>query len=135
MDEIKTTPIYDGCFGCGKNNPIGLHLNMKRIDDHCEAVFTPQKEHESYGDRMHGGLVTTLLDEVMGDYVLKVTGVPTYTAEIDVRFRHAVPIGKPLTITGWITKQRGRLVVTEGQVKAADGTVMAEATAKMMMAK
>ena len=74
MNETKPIPTYDGCFGCGKDNPIGLHLHMKRVDDHCEAVFTPQKEHESYGDRMHGGLVTTLLDEVMGDYVLKVTG-------------------------------------------------------------
>ena len=135
MNETKPIPTYDGCFGCGKDNPIGLHLYMKRVDDHCEAVFTPQKEHESYGDRMHGGLVTTLLDEVMGDYVLKVTGVPTYTAEINVRFRHAVPIGQALTITGWITKHHGRLVVTEGCVTAADGTVMAEATAKMMMAK
>lgn len=135
MNETKPIPTYDGCFGCGKDNPIGLHLHMKRVDDHYEAVFTPQKEHESYGDRMHGGLVTTLLDEVMGDYVLKVTGVPTYTAEINVRFRHAVPIGQALTITGWITKHHGRLVVTEGCVTAADGTVMAEATAKMMMAK
>ena len=135
MNETKPIPTYDGCFGCGKDNPIGLHLHMKRVDDHCEAVFTPQKEHESYGDRMHGGLVTTLLDEVMGDYVLKVTGVPTYTAEINVRFRHAVPIGQALTITGWITKHHGRLVVTEGCVTAADGTVMAEATAKMMIAK
>lgn len=132
MQEQTKKTTYNWCFGCGKDNPIGLHLDMKCVDGKCVAVFTPRKEHESYGDRMHGGLVSTLLDEVMGDYVLKTTGKPTYTAKIEIRFRHAVPIGKPITITGWIASQRGRLLVTEGRITNADGSIAAEATAKMM---
>lgn len=135
MEQTTKETTYDWCFGCGKDNPIGLHLDMRIVDDHCEAVFIPKKEHESYGDRMHGGLVMTLLDEVMGDYVLRTVGKPAYTAKMDIRFRHAVPLGQPLTITGWITERRGRLYVTEGHVTMADGTVAAEATAKMMLAK
>ena len=42
------------CFGCGKENPIGLKLDMKEIDGVWTAYFMPKKEHESYGDRMHG---------------------------------------------------------------------------------
>ena len=132
MEQDKT---YSWCFGCGKDNPIGLHLQMKRVGDHCEAVFVPQKEHESYGDRMHGGLVMTLLDEVMGDYVLKTAGRPAYTAKIDIRFRHAVPLGRPVTVIGTITSSRGRLYQTAGKVILDDGTVAVEATAKMMLAE
>ena len=53
------------CFGCGRDNPIGLKLDMHMEDGRCVAYFTPKAEHESYGDRMHGGLTSTLLDEVM----------------------------------------------------------------------
>ena len=56
--------------------------------------FIPQKQHESYDDRMHGGLISTLLDEVMGDFIYQKTGILAYTARIEVRFRHPVRIGK-----------------------------------------
>lgn len=62
------------CFGCGRDNPIGLKLDMQMEDGRCVAYFTPKAEHESYGDRMHGGLTSTLLDEVMGDYVFRTAG-------------------------------------------------------------
>ena len=82
-------PAYDTnhCFGCGRDNPIGLKLDMKLDGDRCVAYFTPKAEHESYGDRMHGGLTSTLLDEVMGDYVFRKAGKPAYTARLEIRFR------------------------------------------------
>lgn len=123
------------CFGCGKDNPIGLHLQMHWLGDHYVAVFTPKKEHESYGDRMHGGLTCTLLDEVMGDYVFHTVGIPAYTAHMDIRYRQPVPIGQPLTVEAWLVKHRGRLYIMQGRVTNADGSVAAEAKAEMMLAK
>ena len=121
------------CFACGKDNPIGLKLEMHIEGDKSTAYFTPKKQHESYGDRMHGGLVSTLLDEVMGHYVFRTEGRPAYTADIEIRFRSAVRIGETIKIEGWVTKHRGRLFVTEGRITKEDGTVVAEATAKMML--
>ena len=69
---METAYDTNHCFGCGRDNPIGLKLDMKMEGDHCVAYFTPKAEHESYGDRMHGGLTSTLLDEVMGDSALPV---------------------------------------------------------------
>lgn len=134
---MRNVSAYENswCFACGKDNPIGLKLKMTIIDDKCVAYFTPQKQHESYGDRMHGGLVSTLLDEVMGDYVLRTVGRPAYTADINIRFRSAVPIGDRLKIEGWVTTHRGRLYVTEGCITKSDGTVAAKATAKMMLSE
>ncbi|WP_301860403.1 PaaI family thioesterase [uncultured Megasphaera sp.] len=123
------------CFGCGEQNPIGLKLHMHIVDDKCVADFTPRPEHASYGDRMHGGLTSTLLDEVMGDYVFHLAGKPAYTAKLDIRFRSAVIIGETVHIEGWVTAQRGRLFVTEGRVYHADGSVAAEATGKIMVGK
>lgn len=122
------------CFGCGAENPIGLHLQMHWEGDHYVAAFTPKREHESYGDRMHGGLTCTLLDEVMGDYVFHTVGKPAYTAHMDIRYRKPVPIGQTLRVESWLLKHRGRLYVMAGKVTNADGTIAAEAKAEMMLA-
>lgn len=130
-------PAYDTnhCFGCGRDNPIGLKLDMKLESDHCVAYFTPKAEHESYGDRMHGGLTSTLLDEVMGDYVFRVAGKPAYTARLEIRFRSAIRIGETVKVEGWPEVHRGRLFIMKGKITHADGTPAAEAKAEMMLAK
>lgn len=86
------------CFGCGRDNPIGLKLDMHMEDGRCVAYFTPKAEHESYGDRMHGGLTSTLLDEVMGDYVFRTAGKPAYTARLEIRFRSPIRIGETIKV-------------------------------------
>lgn len=130
-------PAYDTnhCFGCGRDNPIGLKLEMKLEGDYCVAYFTPKAEHESYGDRMHGGLTSTLLDEVMGDYVFRVAGKPAYTARLEIRFRSAIRIGETVKVEGWPEVHRGRLFIMKGKITHADGTPAAEAKAEMMLAK
>ena len=124
----------DWCFGCGENNPIGLKLKMKQENNMCSAYFVARKDLESYGDRLHGGIISTLLDEVMGDYVFRTAGVPTYTAKLNIRFRSAVRIGERVKAEGWIESHRGRLYITKGRVLHEDGTIAAEAEGKMMEA-
>ena len=123
------------CFGCGRDNPIGLKLDMKLDGDRCVAYFTPKAEQESYGDRMHGGLTSTLLDEVMGDYVFRKAGKPAYTARLEIRFRSAIRIGETVKVEGWPEVHRGRLFIMKGKITHADGTPAAEAKAEMMLAK
>ena len=45
---------YTRCFGCGKDNPIGLKLDMYVNESDSYADFVPKPEHQSYDDRMHG---------------------------------------------------------------------------------
>lgn len=128
---METAYDTNHCFGCGRDNPIGLKME----GDHCVAYFTPKAEHESYGDRMHGGLTSTLLDEVMGDYVFRIAGKPAYTARLEIRFRSAIRIGETVKVEGWPEVHRGRLFIMKGKITHADGTPAAEAKAEMMLAK
>lgn len=132
---METAYDTNHCFGCGRDNPIGLKLDMKMEGDHCVAYFTPKAEHESYGDRMHSGLTSTLLDEVMGDYVFRIAGKPAYTARLEIRFRSAIRIGETVKVEGWPEVHRGRLFIMKGKITHADGTPAAEAKAEMMLAK
>ena len=132
---METAYETNHCFGCGRDNPIGLKLDMKLDGNRCVAYFTPKVEHESYGDRMHGGLTSTLLDEVMGDYVFRKAGKPAYTARLEIRFRSAIRIGETVKVEGWPEVHRGRLFIMKGKITHADGTPAAEAKAEMMLVK
>lgn len=133
--EMPKDQKYDMCFACGEENPVGLHLHFFWIPNGVMAFFTPKPEHQSYNGRMHGGLITVLLDEIMGNYLFKKEGVPAYTARIDLRFRTPVQIGTTIRCEGHEVKRKGRLVVMEGVIINPDGTVAAEATSTLMLEK
>ncbi len=135
LEEMSKDPKYGMCFACGEKNPIGLHLHFFWLPDGVLAFFTPGREHQSYNGRMHGGLITVLLDEIMGNYLFKKEGVPAYTARIDLRFRAPVQIGTTIRCEGHEVKRKGRLVIMEGVITNPDGTVAAEATSTLMLEK
>ena len=135
LKEIEKESKYGMCFACGEENPIGLHLHFFWIPDGALAFFTPRPEHQSYDGRMHGGLITVLLDEIMGNYLFRKEGVPAYTARIDLRFRAPVRIGDTIRCEGHEVKRKGRLVIMEGVITNPDGTIAAEATSTLMLEK
>ena len=135
LQEISKDIKYDMCFACGEAHPIGLHLHFFWIPNGVLAFFTPKPEHQSYDGRMHGGLITVLLDEIMGNYLFRKEGVPAYTARIDLRFRTPVQIGTTIRCEGHEVKRKGRLVIMEGVITNPDGTVAAEATSTLMLEK
>ena len=121
-------PINQWCFACGKENPIGLHLEFTETADSYSTIFTPRPEHQGYDGIMHGGLVSTLLDEVMARYVYA-KGYNAVTARLDVRFKKPTPIGELLTITAKIAGKRGNMYEVVGEITLADGTITAQGKA------
>ena len=120
------------CFGCGKDNPMGLHLHFRTDENGCYTSFVPQPVHQSYDGRMHGGLISTLLDETMGNYPYMYEHKVAYTARLEVRFRQPVRIGERIDVITKVKRRKGRLLEMTGQVIREDGTVAAEADGKLM---
>lgn len=116
------------CFGCGKKNPIGLKLEFIEDEDGYTTKFTARPEHQGYDDIMHGGLVSTILDEVMAGYI-NMKGFNAVTARLEVRFRQPTPIGQQLTAKARIVSQRGKLYEIKSELSLPDGTVTAEGKA------
>lgn len=123
---------YTWCFACGKDNPIGLKLRFEVDENFCSTTFVPQREHQSYDGRMHGGLISTLLDETMGNYIHLYEKRVAYTAKMEVRYRLPVLIGEEIRVVAGVKRRKGRLIEMESKLYKADGSVAAEADAKMM---
>lgn len=121
---------YSGemCFACGINNPIGLKLKFREEADTYITNFTAGTEHQSYDGIVHGGIISTLLDEVMTGYIYA-KGYNAVTAKLDVRFRKPTPIGESLKITGKMIGQRGNMIELSGAIQLADGTITAQGKA------
>ena len=129
MEDIKRD---DWCFACGLKNPFGLKMEFYWEGEDYLCRFTPRKEHQGYDEIMHGGLVSTLLDEVMGRslYIQKIEAV---TARLEVRYRQPTPIGQELVIRGQMIEKRGKIWRLAANIMLPDGTVTAEAIATMMV--
>jgi uncharacterized protein (TIGR00369 family) len=111
MQEI---PRYSGCFVCGDQNPSGLKAKFFFDGERAVCTVTADRLFEGYKNILHGGIISTLLDEVMIKAILA-RDLCAVTAEMSVRFRKPVAVGQSLTFTGWITKERGRIIQTEGR--------------------
>lgn len=120
----------DYCFGCGEKNPIGLHLNFEPVEDKVVAKKIVPKEYQGYSDVVHGGIVTTLLDEAMGSFIQTKYNEQAMTGRLEVRYKHPTPVAQELTISAWEESQRRNILTMKAQVETADGTITAEATAK-----
>jgi len=122
----------NGCFVCGPGNPIGLKLTFRMEGDVCRSEFTSREEHAGYRGVTHGGIVFSLLDDVMANW-LWLQGIQCMTAKAEIRYRGELPVGVPVRLEGRCVSRRGRLAQMAGQViRQDDDTVVAEATASFM---
>lgn len=94
-------------FGTGPDNPAGLRLEYRRHGDVVRTTITVAERFAGAVGIVHGGIVATLLDDVMGA-VISTLGGPAVTAQLDVTFLLPVVIDRPLQVEGWLAGVEGR---------------------------
>jgi len=125
-------PPNDRCFACGSRNTHGLRLCFAPDgDDAVTAVWRPDEVWEGYRGVIHGGIVSTVLDEAMSKAVAA-AGIRALTCEIRVRLRQRVEVAEELRIRGWVVEKRKRRIVTEATLKAPNGAERAHAWATFL---
>lgn len=117
------------CFCCGARNPHGLHLDIQEDGQGVSAVFTVPAYLQGFRDVVHGGVVSTLLDELMAHAVNRAIGGHAATVQMEVSFRRPAPTGQPLKIVGEVERVNGRRIHARGSILDADGQALARAKA------
>ena len=122
------------CFACGKKNPIGLKLEITESNEgEAIAKFVARKEYQGFKDILHGGIIATILDEVMV-WASFLAGYYVATAKLEIKYKKPAPIGKELIATGKITKVEGKKVFGKATL-VMDNIVLAEARSLMIIVK
>jgi len=123
------------CFACGKDNPIGLHIDFVVTDGVCTAEFTPNENHLSWEDTVHGGIIYSALDDVTGN-IPYAMGLVAHTARCEIRYRRPLRVGQTILLRGWTEKKKGRLMVLRGEARLkSDNELIAECTASFLVEK
>lgn len=129
MKVIKKQTNSKLCFICGMENEFGLKAPFYEMEDGSViSVFEYKELHQSYPGRVHGGIITALLDEIAGRAIW-ITEPDTWgvTMDIKVKFRKMVLYDTTLKAVGRITKNTRRIFVGEASIYDSDGSVLAEA--------
>lgn len=119
------------CFGCGRLNEHGLRLQLVPDPDGYGVFtsFVPPPRTEGYTGMVHGGIITTVLDEVMA-WSLARHGIWAVTGQLTTRYRKPVMLGEATTATGFLLRDRGRAIEMRGEIRRdVDGILLADATA------
>jgi len=121
-------PRFDTCFACGKDNALGLKLEFSYSADKAVAEFASPACYEGYNGFIHGGIITTLMDEAMAKAIL-ISGKRAVTAQITTHFRKPLTTGLKVLTSGWITEAKTRTIKTAAQIADATGSLIATAEA------
>jgi acyl-coenzyme A thioesterase PaaI-like protein len=136
-DEPTAAPLRDSgmCFACGERNPIGLRLSFRWDGDNYMTRFVPGENHQGWAERVHGGLIALVMDEVLARAALERHGLEWVTVDLSVRLLRPARIAVPLLFTGRIGEAHRRLIVCAGEaIEEETGTVVATGKAKLMRA-
>ena len=113
------------CFACGRDNPIGMRLRIELGEGEARTAWVAGEDYVGWSDKLHGGIIATLLDEVMA-WAPSSEDSWAVTAEMSVRFRSPASPGEELVAEGRVVEQRRRIYEVRGEVRSGDGRLIAE---------
>lgn len=127
---MKKLSGYPGCMACGKANPRGLQLDLYFVEGRVETRLRLPDYTQGFPGAAHGGILCTILDEVMAWVAIETTGRFHVTGEVSVRFLGPVAPGDEVVARGEIAEDRRRYLVCRGEILGPDGRQLAKAEGK-----
>ena len=119
----------DLCFACGPDHPWGLRMEFFTDEERIYSWPVISRHLSGWGSIVHGGIVTTLLDETMGWTGFHLLKKMMLTKTITVEFVKPVQVEEELRIEGAISKVRSeREAEVLGALYNAGGELCARAS-------
>ena len=129
--RMRELPHTHSCYVCGEFNPRGLNLRFESDGKTVRASFAPAPEHAGFKTVTHGGILATVLDEIMVWACAVATGRFAFCAEMTVRFHAPANPGEALIAAAELTQnRRDKLFEARATLTNPAGQLVAEATGK-----
>ena len=123
------------CFVCGRDNPRGLQIKVKYQPEEmaAETELTLPREFQGWVEVIHGGILATLLDEMMAHAVWRFAG-PGLTLSLEVRFHHPLKPGEAIRAKGVLTTPNGNRRTAEAEItRLSDGQRIATGKSRFLL--
>jgi uncharacterized protein (TIGR00369 family) len=117
------------CFGCSPTNPSGLQMSFWAGESDVTSHVTVPGHLCGWNNLVHGGVLSTILDEIMSWATIHLLRQIPMTKSISVDFIKPVYVGKPLKVKGRVLEKIDRReALMEGTILNADDVCCARAT-------
>lgn len=128
---LKVQNVSSDCVVCGEKNPFSLLSKFfETEDDFVVGEFVPQDHHQSYPGRMHGGMISAVIDETIGRAVqIKDPDIWGVTGELKVRFLKPTPLCEKLYCFGKLISENSRLFKGVAILETESGEMLASGEA------
>lgn len=127
--EKEKMDYFEGCFACGRDNPKGLMLSFD-FDKESKVVtshFILDKTYSGYENIIHGGIVSTVLDETMAYMAMKAASTICMTKEICIKFHMPVRSDEEYSAESVLVSEEGNEMRLHAKITDNLGKVCAEA--------
>jgi uncharacterized protein (TIGR00369 family) len=104
------------CFACGTLNPIGLRMEVSFRDNKAFSRLALKREFQGWSDIVHGGVMATILDEIMAHAVLHYVG-QAVTTSLEVTYRAPLHVGEEFEVIGYVAEQKSRAAVAKAEIR------------------
>lgn len=129
-------PVFDDyCFACGRRNPIGLKMQVSyaEAERSASARLRLPREFQGWQAVIHGGILATLLDEIMAHAVWKFAG-PALTLGLEVQYRRPLAPEEEILVQGRIVAGKGRRLSASGEItRLADQVLIATGRSRFLL--
>jgi uncharacterized protein (TIGR00369 family) len=133
---MRTLPHTHSCFVCGESNPRGLNIRSETDGRVVRARFTPGPEHVGFKQVVHGGIISTVLDEIMVWACAVQAKRFAFCAELNVRFvKSARPGEETIATAELVANRRGKIFEAKAELRNRAGELLATATGKYLPLK
>ena len=126
MQEPDDSPRH-WCYGCGDRNPEGLQIVFEVDGNRVSGRFQARETHRGWPGLAHGGIAAAALDEAMG-WATWAAGALSMTARMEVKYRRPLTLGEELLVTAQVTRDRGRRLEAEAEIRTLVGEMLAQAS-------
>ncbi len=89
-------------------------------------------EYQGATGFIHGGIIATVLDEVMSK-ASRFSNVRAVTAELTVEYLRPVRVDEELRVEGFATRRNGRELYHEGEIRNAAGILLARGRGRFVI--
>lgn len=117
------------CFGCSPTNPSGLQMAFLADETTVISNITVPEHLCGWNNLVHGGVLSTILDEIMSWATIHLLKQVPMTKSICIDFMKPVYVGIPLKAEGRVLEKISRReALMEGKILNADDVCCAKAT-------
>lgn len=118
------------CIGCCPTNPLGFHLQFWEDGDDVVTEWSPSANYQGWIDTLHGGIISTLIDEVAGWVISRKLQTAGMTTTLKVKFLKPVSTTEPkVTLRAHIGTQKRNFVIVQVSLLNSQGEVCDEGEA------